>query len=83
MIKVLIVKIILKIPQESSTFRLSFKNLLPLRKITTLELNQSKEILRTPSQYMSLVTCDYSAFKMRQVPKAEVKIFLNMFDSMK
>lgn len=70
MIKVLIVKIILKVPQESSTFRLSFKNLLPLRKIITLELNKSKEILRTPSQYMSLVTRDYSAFKMRRVPKA-------------
>ena len=82
MIKVLIVKIILKVPQASSTFRLSFKNL-PLRKIATFELNKSKEIRRTPSQYMSLVTCYYSAFKIRQVPKAEMKIFLNIFDSMK
>lgn len=53
MIKVLIVKIILKVPQESSTFRLSFKNLLPLRKIATFELNKSKEIRRTPSQYVT------------------------------
>lgn len=56
MIKVLIVKIILKVPQESSTFRLSFKNLLSLRKTATLELNKSKGIPRTPSQYESLVT---------------------------